>query len=105
MAISTEEQKQAARPVAKADDNVVFVGKKPTMSYVLAAITQFNNGMKEVKIRARGRSISRAVDVAEVVKNKFLSNLKKEIETATEEITDERKNKLNVSTITISLKM
>jgi len=91
-------------PAAKADDNVIFVGKKPTMSYVLAVITQLNSGMNEIKIKARGRSISRAVDVAEVVNNKFVKDIKKEITSATEEITDENKNKLNVSTINITLR-
>jgi len=114
MAIGTEEQPTAAanepkpaapapKMAAGANDNVIFVGKKPTMSYVLAVITQFNNGTNEVKIKARGRSISRAVDVAEVVKNKFLSDLKKEITSQTENITDEKGNKLNVSTINITM--
>ncbi len=48
----------------RAADNVVFVGKKPVMSYVLAAVTQFGSGQNEVHIRARGRAISTAVDVA-----------------------------------------
>ncbi len=108
MAITTEEQTTAPeatkKPAEKATDNVIFVGKKPTMSYVLAVITQFNSGVNEVKIKARGRSISRAVDVAEVVNNKFVSDVKKDISTNTEEITDEKGNKLNVSAINITLK-
>jgi DNA-binding protein len=85
-------------------DNLIFVGKKPTMSYVLAVITQFSGGNDEVHVKARGRSISRAVDVAEVVKNRFMSDISKTVEIATEEITDENNNKLNVSTIDIVLK-
>ncbi|NCO97029.1 MAG: DNA-binding protein Alba [Candidatus Aenigmarchaeota archaeon CG_4_10_14_0_8_um_filter_37_24] len=86
------------------DDNVVFVGQKPTMSYVLAVITQFSAGVKEVNIKARGRSISRAVDVAEVVKNKFMSDLKvKNIDIGTEEREVEGGNKINVSTMNIIL--
>ena len=96
--------KPTAKPAAGEADNVIFVGKKPTMSYVLAVITQFNSGMNEVKIKARGRSISRAVDVAEVVKNRFVSDLKQDMSTATEEITDEKNNRLNVSSINITLK-
>ena len=86
----------------KENDNVIFVGKKPTMSYVLAVITQFSEGAKEVFVKARGRSISRAVDVVEVVKNKFIDSLKYTIDIGTEEIEDEGK-KLNVSTISIKL--
>jgi len=52
--------------------NVVLVGKKGTMNYVLAAIIQFNQGANEVVIKARGRAISKAVDVAEIVKTRFL---------------------------------
>jgi len=88
----------------KTQENVVFIGKKPTMSYVLAVITQFTNGQEEVHIKARGRSIARAVDVAEVVKNKFLQDVKvKDIEIGTEEREIEGKGKVNVSTIEIVL--
>jgi DNA-binding protein Alba len=48
------------------------------MSYVLAVITQFTEGLKEVHVKARGRSISRAVDVAEIVKNRFLGSRREE---------------------------
>ncbi len=87
-----------------ADDNTVFVGSKPPMNYVLAVITQFHNGAKKVYIKARGRAISRAVDVAEIVRNKFMSDLKIDnITTGTEELQGERGDKLNVSTMTITL--
>lgn len=88
----------------KAEDNVIFVGRKPTMSYVLAVITQFTNGLKEVHVKARGRSISRAVDVAEIVRNRFLDDVKvKKIEIGTEEREVEEGNKINVSTMDIVL--
>ncbi|HIH77618.1 MAG TPA: RNA-binding protein, partial [Halobacteria archaeon] len=47
-----------------AEDNVVYIGKKPVMNYVLATITVFNEGSKEAVIKARGKAISRAVDTA-----------------------------------------
>src|SRR3990172_10520689 len=56
-----------AEEQARANDNVIFVGRKPSMAYVLGVITQFSSGKNEVHIRARGKSISRAVDVAEIV--------------------------------------
>jgi len=85
-------------------DNVVFIGKKPTMSYVLAVITQFTNGQKEVHVKARGRSISRAVDVAQVVQRRFMPDVKiKKIDLGTEEREVEGKGKVNVSTIDIVL--
>jgi DNA-binding protein len=97
--------KPAAKPAkGKVRDNVIFVGKKPTMSYVLAVITQFTNGEKVVHIKSRGRSISRAVDVSEIVKNRFLGDVKvKEITIGTEERSVEDGNKINVSTMDIVL--
>jgi DNA-binding protein Alba len=85
-------------------DNVVFVGKKPSMSYVLAVITQFSNGQPEVHVKARGRAISRAVDVAEIVRKRFAQDVKiKNIEIGTEERDLGDKGKVNVSTIDILL--
>jgi len=81
----------------------VLVGKKPLMNYVIACLTLFHSGAKEVSIKARGRAISRAVDVAEVVRRSFMSNVKvKEIKLGTEEMTRENR-KVNVSTIEIVL--
>jgi len=51
-----EEEKKESIP-----ENVIYVGKKPAMNYVLAVVTQFNNGAKKVTIKARGNTISRAV--------------------------------------------
>ena len=84
-------------------DNVIFVGKKPAMSYVLAVITQFSEGHNEVFVKARGRSISTAVDVVEVVRKKFMQNVSVAIETDTEVVMDERNQRLNVSTISARL--
>ena len=85
--------------------NIVYIGQKPTMSYVLAVISDFSSSdTKEVTIKARGQAISRAVDVAEIVRNRFMSDVKvKEILTGTEQLTGEEGNKFSVSTIEISL--
>ncbi|MCS7130490.1 MAG: DNA-binding protein Alba [Archaeoglobaceae archaeon] len=83
-------------------ENVILVGKKPVMNYVLATITQLNEGAKEVVVKARGKAISRAVDVVEIVRNRFVPGLKlKGIEIDTEEIESQDGKKLNVSTIEI----
>jgi DNA-binding protein len=66
-------------------ENTVFVGNKPVMNYVLAVVTQFNNGASEVAIKARGKAISRAVDTAEISLNRFLEGVtKKDIVISTE---------------------
>ena len=86
-------------------ENTVFVGKKGTMAYVLAVMTQFNNGSGEVTIKARGKAISRAVDVAEIVRHKFMKEAKVEnIAIATDDITTDDGNLLKVSTIEIKIK-
>ena len=85
-------------------DNTVYVGKKEAMSYVLAALTQFNNNANEITIKARGRMISRAVDVVEILRNKFLTTVKvKSITTSTEEMTSEDGRSSKVSAIEIVL--
>jgi len=77
---------------------------KPSMAYVLAVLTQFNDGKKEVHIKARGKAISRAVDVAEIVRRRFITDMKvKSIDINTEERELEDKSKINVSTISILL--
>ncbi len=87
-----------------AEDNVIFVGNKPIMNYVLAAVTQFNDGAKEVVIKARGRAISRAVDTAEVVRNRFLPDVQvKNIDIGTEELQGDKGEAINVSSIEIYL--
>ena len=84
-------------------ENTVFVGNKPVMNYVLAVVTQFNNGAEEVAIKARGKAISRAVDTAEISLNRFLDGVvKKEILISTE-IIDTDTGKTNVSSIEIIL--
>lgn len=83
------------------DDNVVYVGNKPVMNYVLAVVTQFNNGASEVAVKARGKAISRAVDAVEVAKNRFLEGAKvKDIKIGTEKIATNR-GESNVSIIEI----
>ena len=55
------------------EESIIFVGRKPTMNYVLAIVTQFNNSdIKKIVIKARGKAISKAVDIAESTKHKFI---------------------------------
>ncbi len=86
------------------DDNTVYVGKKGTMGYVLAVVTQFNNGASEVTVKARGKLISRAVDVVEIVRHRFMPNAKiRDIAISTEELTSEDGSKSKVSSIEIKI--
>ena len=61
----------------RSNSGTVFIGNKPAMSYVLAIITSFSSPENEViTIKARGRAITTAVDVAEITRSRFLKDLK-----------------------------
>ncbi len=55
--------------------NAIYIGKKGTMNYCLVVVTIFNKGEEECTIRARGRAISKAVDVAEITVRRFLPEI------------------------------
>lgn len=87
-----------------AEENTVYIGKKPTMNYVLAVVTQFNSGCSDVCIKARGRAISRAVDVAEIVRHRFVKEADyKDVKIATEAMQRHDGANSNVSSIEIYL--
>ena len=87
------------------EQDIIYVGTKPAMSYVLAVITHFNSSdVKEVTLKARGRAITTTVDVVEIVRRKFLKELKTDkISIGTEELQREDGTR-NVSTMEIKLK-
>lgn len=90
-------------PSQRMEGNFVFVGKKGAMAYVLAVVTQFGQGAKEVTIKARGKSISRAVDVAEIVRNREQGIKLVNIGISTEEVVTMDGRPLKVSSIEIVL--
>ncbi|MEM3154115.1 MAG: DNA-binding protein Alba [Candidatus Woesearchaeota archaeon] len=90
-----------------ADDNSIFIGNKPFMNYVTGVVMQFTTQQaSEVIIKARGKFISRAVDVAEVASKRFLDNgvSVRDIRINSEEFTNKEGRNVRVSTIEISLK-
>ena len=89
---------------AMEDNAVVYVGDKPVMNYVLAVMTQFNKPVSSVILKARGRAISRAVDAAEITRNRFMPNIVvKDITISTEAIPNEEGKTVNVSSMEIVL--
>ncbi|MHA2296972.1 MAG: DNA-binding protein Alba [Candidatus Hodarchaeales archaeon] len=89
------------------NENTVFVGNKPITSYVMAVVTQFNQTNSDIiTIKARGRAISRAVDVAEVLRKRFMQGQVdiESIKSDTEQITTREGQRSNVSAIEITLK-
>ena len=90
---------------AMSDRNIVYIGNKPIMNYCLAVLSSLQGDGSLVHLKARGRAISSAVDVAEVTRNRFLRDLTVDnIEIGTEELENQEGQKRNVSTITITLK-
>lgn len=84
--------------------NTIFVGQKPPMAYAVGVLTQFSNGQNEVSVKARGNSISKAVDVAEIVRRKLVREARvTKIEIGTEELQQENGQMRNVSTICVKL--
>lgn len=90
----------------KTDEHSVFIGGKPFMNYVTGVVMQFTTqNAKEVVVKARGKFISRAVDVAEVVLKRFLENQVDlgNIKIDSEEFENKEGRQVRVSTIEISL--
>ena len=88
------------------DDNSVFIGGKPFMNYVTAVVMQFTTkNAEDVIIKARGKFISRAVDVAEVASKRFLeANVAvKGIKIDSEGFKNQEGRDVRVSTIEITL--
>ena len=88
------------------DDHIIYIGGKPFMNYVTGVVMQFTTqGANEVIVKARGRFISRAVDVAEVATKRFLAEqvIVKDVLTNSEEFENKEGRKVRVSTIEIIL--
>ncbi|MCS7143010.1 MAG: DNA-binding protein Alba [Aigarchaeota archaeon] len=81
----------------------ILVGKKPLMSYVLACLLSLQQG-QNVVVKARGRAIGRAVDVVQVLKNRFVKELKiQDVKLGSEQLTGQDGRTVNVSTIEIKV--
>ncbi len=100
---NNSENKPEEKKIVK-EDNVIFIGEKPLINYVRSISVQLAvKKSPEVIIRSRGKYISKAVDVVEVAKRRFLEKegfKVKDIRIASEEFEREDK-KINVSTMDI----
>lgn len=88
------------------DDKGIFIGMKPLMNYVTAVVMQFTTkNAEQVSIKARGKFISKAVDVAEVATRRFLEGQAeiRNIKTNSEEFKSREGRNVTVSTIEIVL--
>jgi len=86
------------------DRETIFVGNKPFMNYVTGIVMHFNQGADKVVIKARGRYISRAVDIGEVVKNKFVEGVKvTDVKIGSAEFESREGRKIRTSTIALTV--
>ena len=88
------------------NEHTVFVGGKPFMNYVTAVVMQFTvKNAERVVVRSRGKFISRAVDIAEVVRNRFLKDQisVEDIQIGSEEFKNKDGQMVKVSTLDIAL--
>ncbi len=100
-------EKPAERPPSTRSSippNTVLIGQKPLMAYATAIVMQINSGSNELSVKARGRVISKAVDVVEVVRRRFFDGKLdvKDVNIGTEVLGEEGRPR-NVSTIEIKL--
>lgn len=91
----------------RSDSNIIFIGDKPLVNYATSVVMQFTAKNSEtVIIKARGKHISKAVDVAEVANRRFLDNQAEvqNIRIGSEEFENREKRKVFVSFIEIVMK-
>jgi|TARA_B100002003_G_C14084447_1_gene521667 DNA-binding protein len=89
-----------------AQDNTIFIGSKSFMNYVTGVVMQFTTkNASEVIVKARGKFISRAVDVSEVALKRFLVDQieTKDIKINSEEFKNKEGKQVRVSTIEVVL--
>src|SRR3990167_5990637 len=92
--------KGAPATTSRRDDNTIFVGSKPLMNYVTGIVMQFTtHNVPEVAVKARGKFISKAVDIAEVAMKRFMDNQVHihDIKTNSEQFTNEEGKLIRVS--------
>jgi DNA-binding protein len=91
----------------KSKEHSIFIGGKPFMNYVTGVATQFEKGEPLVVIKARGKFISKGVDVAEIARKKFLTDkniIVKDVQIGSDKFENKEGKLINVSTLEIVLK-
>ena len=88
-------------------DNIIYIGEKNFMSYVSSVVLQFTSKNEgEVILKARGKFITKAVDIAEVICKRFMVDQIKivKILTNSEDFKNKEGKQIRVSTIEITMK-
>ncbi len=88
-------------------DNSFFIGEKPLMSYVTAGVMHFTSrSPSEIVLKARGKFMNKAIDVSQVIVNRFLKEqaLLNDVKLGSEEFTNKEGRRVRVSTVEIYIK-
>ncbi len=88
-------------------DNVFLIGEKPVMNYVTAIVMHFtSSNANEITLKARGKHMNTAIDISQVILNRFLKDNAelKDVKLASEEFINKEGKKVRVSTIEINIK-
>ena len=88
------------------NEHTIFVGSKPFMNYVTGVVMQFTiQNATQVAVKARGKFISKAVDIAEVAAKRFLEGqvVVGDIKTDSSEFKNKEGRQIRVSTIELNL--
>lgn len=86
------------------EPNIVRIGKKPVMNYVVACMTLLNSGVSDVMVRARGQSITKAVETVDLLRRAFLKNIQvHSVDIGTEQVQRQDGSTASLSMIEIIL--
>lgn len=84
--------------------NLVIMGSKPIMNYVVACLTLFNDGAETIIVRARGKHINKAVDMVQLLRRVFLKDaVINDIKVGTDTLTRDDGKEAQISIIEITL--
>lgn len=100
--------KEKSETTEENDVETIYIGSKPLMRYVMAGMSLFlDENPEKIKIAARGRAISRAVDTAEVLRKRYLRTILdiENVQIGTDEVENKETGDIDrVSSIIITLK-
>ena len=84
--------------------DIIFVGKKPLMTYVNATLTQLSVS-EVVTIKARGKSITQAVDISQMIAKRMnaVGYFVKDVRISSDSLKSNDGKDRNVSTIEIDM--
>lgn len=87
-------------------ESIILIGSKPSMNYVLTIALQFNKGVKRIRVKARGEDISKAVNVVEILRTRYLRNrvVIKEVRIGSESIGEGEEKTISIIEITLERK-